>query len=376
METTEQVKPTYTAPFDTTTFSNMTMRQYNALPSYVEKEFRQGPNAQAFTAKIDALEGSPAQSSARATRTSEPAATPSQDFSGDPSWADSDEDGPPVKAAAQPAAAEVPAAPVEGEELVWEYQPEKNGKPIGGLQRFKYRTKDELIEKLTSAYKAATVELKRRKAEALIEEVKSVATAYQEPKFLDPKEPNAEQINSLTSSAVKNATLSALHLFQLQHPSFQRGESNASVLIQWISRSGRDPGDAQTWTDAFDWAVSKNLLELVPAAAVPAVEQPKPQPAQAAPAAPVRRAIVPPPTGLSSVDGGDDIRSEVIRPAAVVNGAQTFEFDGKRITLSPENIDRVPTSTLSRLMKSKSNCAKLELIYAVQAEQQAARRSR
>lgn len=373
METIEVTKPVYVAPFDTTTFSNMTARQYDSLPSEVEKEFRQGPHKEAFIKKLDECSNAPAQPRAQS---SQPAPTPGQ-TSFDPSF-DESPDGPsaPAKAAAQ-SAVEVQAEPVvEGEEKVHSYQPvDKDGRPVGGKQVFKYRTDAELIEKLTKAHSAASARIRTLSRDRLIEEVQAVATKYEEPKFLDPKDnPNAEAINKLTTNAVKNATLSALNLFQQNHPEYHRNNENAAVLIQYISRSGSDPGDAQTWDTAFDWAVRKNLLELAPVvAAIPAPVVEAPAPVRTTPAA---RPVMRPSTGLSNIDASTpDAPAEPIRTASNATGGQHFVLpDGRRMTITAAELDRIPSATLSRLMKNRENCARLEILYAEQDAARAARR--
>ena len=226
-----------------------------------------------FVAKVNALENAPRpRRGAGSTRSSEPVIEQAPAPTGfDPSFDEFPEPRAATAVApAQPEAQPATKQPVTEElpQKIYSYQPvDKSGKPVGGLQSFKYRTDAELIDALKKAHMNATVALRTRKAQEIIESAEKVATAYQEPKFLDPKDnPNAEQINQLTANAIKNATLSALNLFQQNNPAYVRSNENAAALINWVGKSGRDPGDAATWELA--WAALKPYLE---------VEQPQPR---------------------------------------------------------------------------------------------------
>jgi hypothetical protein len=95
-----------------------------------------------------------------------------------------------VEQPAQPAAAPAqPAAP--GELAIWRYQPkDEQGRPVGGEQIFKYDPSlpiddpKSLASQLTKSNMHATVALKAKRTQAVIDEVKKVDSGYKPPVFL------------------------------------------------------------------------------------------------------------------------------------------------------------------------------------------------
>ena len=234
--------------------------------------------------------------------------------------------GPIVSSTAAPAAVELPAPVLEAPvtvapvaplvevlapEKVHEYQPlDKSGRPVGGMQRFKYRTERELIDKLTDAHMNATAALRGalRTAEVAglenavpegitpIQKMTIFATLTEEQKqnltedLQDPaKAVNArnllqesarnEAINQVQQRSFENAVRYSINSFQVNHPDFYRCLENNAALISWVEKRGADPTDVNNFEKAYAALQATGGLYARPVTnpqAAPALETPAP----------------------------------------------------------------------------------------------------
>jgi hypothetical protein len=369
------------------TLDRLTSDQYRAA-------FDDPTTGKEFVAKVNALEKAPRpRRGAGSTRSAEAIIEQAPATSGfDPSFDESPEAAARAAAPAQPVAEVQPAAAAEPkpatELSIWRYQPQDaQGRNIGGEQVFRYDPTlpvddpKSLASQLTKAHKSATIALRTRKAQEIIESAEKVATAYQEPKFLDPKDnPNAEQINQLTANAIKNATLSALNLFQQNNPAYVRSNENAAALINWVGKSGRDPGDAATWELA--WTALKPYLEVeqpaapvqAPVPAAPIAEQPKA--AAAAVPAPVRAAAVGISTGLSNAD---ILHTDYAQPTSPTTSGVRITLDGKSQVINLKTWESWSSDVQKRVLRGSAgnaNSKAIDLLYEQDQQARAARRGR
>ena len=255
---------------------------------------------------------------------------------------------PPVEAAAPAPVVIVPA--VELPEKIHEYQPtDKDGKPIGGLQRFKYRTSEELIAKLTQSNMHG-----RRKWQELSEEkilngveipadatvagqlamrplltdeersdwevkAQDVATAAQSRYMLD-RDDDRRATNDLIRQNFENSVLLALESFKNRNRDYVPSKENATKVVGYVSRRGLDPTDVRNYQKAYDVLRESGLITSANQLAVPelATEAPSMREEKTAPntqvpvAEPARISDATPPqekrpvaqisTGLSSAD--------------------------------------------------------------------------
>ena len=257
----------------------------------------------------------------------------------------------------------VPEVPAELPEKLYEYTiTDDNGKPIGGKQVFKYRTTEELVEKLRdsnihvrrmaqklkedkilngtdvpeNATPAAVLGLRPTLGEAerkvWEEKLQDPATAAQAQYQLDRDDDHAAH-NSLVQSNYQNSVLLALETFKNRNRDYIASNDNAVKLIGFIERRGLDPTDARNYQRAYDTLRESDLLSTpAPNQSIPPVlveEAPKVREEKTVPnpqvpveatarispevppqeTRPVTPAVVPavtpvapPPTGLSNAD--------------------------------------------------------------------------
>ena len=181
----------------------------------------------------------------------------------------------PVVPAVAPVVAELP-------EKIHEYQPvDAQGRNVGGVQRFKYRTDAELIEKLTAAHKAASAKIRELVEEKLLSstEIPENATPAQdlgerpvltdeERKALEEKlqdsvtEPQARYqldrdderriTNGLLRKNFENSILLAIEGFKNRNRDYVHSQENAVKLVGFIERRGLDPTDTRNYQKAYD----------------------------------------------------------------------------------------------------------------------------
>jgi hypothetical protein len=372
-------------------YSTLTLEQINRMPS---DDYAQHFNNAEFRARVDFLESQPKQ--APQPRQNDKAPAPAQDFSGDPSWSDTDEvaaakaklapapkaDAAPAQPAA-PAATEQPAA--EPKPLsIWRYQPtDSQGRKIGGEQVFRYDPTlpvddpKSLASQLTKAHKSATIALRSKKLEQTIASISVSETPFEEPKLLDDSVPNAKAINDLTEQALGNAVSSALTVFQTRHPDYKPNNESAAALIQMVQKSRKNPADPNVWAEC--WATLKPLLEVPVAASVPApapavetkAAAAAPAPAAAAQSEPVQPAIGVA-TGLSNVDTFNHEMPQIV--PTTVAGVKLV-IDGKAQVMDLKSWDRLPSDTQKRALRNPANARAVDALYERQQEAQAARRA-
>ena len=321
-----------------------------------------------FAAKINALENAPRAAVAPRpngrVRADEPAAETPASTSFDPSF---DESPTPAPAAA---AAPAPAAAAPGNLAVWEYQPkDSQGRPVGGLQRFKYDPSlpnehpQSLASQLTKAHSCATSALKEKKTREFIESVGPEDTDYVELKRLTTFEhPEAESLNAVIESTLENGVRSALNLFKQSHPEFVLGEANAAAMVQWVAKSKRNPASGATWEAA--WTALKPYLLPDEAEATPA---PAPVATKTTPT--VRSAGVP--TGLSNTDVFNEEPVAVVR--ASVQGVNLV-VNGKSTVMDLAGWNRLPSDAQKRILRVTQNAAAIDALYRADEDRKAAAR--
>jgi hypothetical protein len=337
------------------------------------------PNAAQFRARIEAIENAPRTATrVRGNVRGEEASAPTPTPGFDPSFDDS-----PNPPAAQPAAAVEPAAPATVDEslpeLIHEYQPvDRNGRPVGGMQRFKYRTDAELIEKLTKAHSASSARIRELSRNKKLEEIvaagptaKNFTPSTEVPKTME------ELAKELLEQRQQNFLLSvreALNAFQLSADwAKYRSHANAESVVLAISRAGDDPSDPASYQRAF--VAMRDFLEPLVTATVevpapaPVVAQPKVAPVESTT---VTRRAVGVPTGFSNADStSDDL---FVEPTKVA-GVRIVMPSGKTEVLTLAAYDRLSTDVQKRILKNGSNAAAIEaLTVAEDARRMAARR--
>ncbi len=366
--------------------NQLTRASLDRLTSDAYKEaFNDPTTGKQFAEKINALENAPRTAPAPRpngrVRADEPVAAPAP-TSFDPSFDDS-----PAPAAAAPAAtapapapaqpAAQPVATVPGELAIWEYQPtDKEGRPLGGVQRFKYdpRLPPSDPKSLASQLTKSNIHVRRmaneRKIEAVIDSVKQVATGYKEPQFLTTDQhPEAAALNEITRNTIATGMQSAMNAFRLNHPEFVFGEANAAAMVAWVEKSGRSPVDAQSWELA--WAALKPYISAEPAPTVAEVPAPAPTPAPAAApvaAVPAVRHASGVPTGLSNADVFNE---EPIALAPKVQGVRVV-IDGKTQVVDLRTWDRIPSDVQKRALRNSSNASAIDALYRAEDERKAA----
>lgn len=279
-----------------------------------------------------------------------------------------DEPTPPAAAAVVPPveepapAAIVPPAPIELPEQTYEYViTDDNGKQIGGKQVFKYRTQDELIEKLKTANIHVRRMAQKLKEEQLLsgtdapedttpaqtlqlrarltaeertqweEKVQDPATAAQAQYMLDRDDDRGVQ-NELLKGNYESRVLLALESFKNRNREYVPSQDNAAKLVGYIDRRGLDSTNPRNWQKAYDVLRESGVIsdsstnqatETVLAPVPPTVREEKTVPNAAPAAAPARisepapaakRTVAPIPTGLSNADSTSDTDNPMAQP--------------------------------------------------------------
>jgi hypothetical protein len=256
----------------------------------------------------------------------------------------------------------VPPAPVELPEQTYEYFiTDEANKPIGGKQVFKYRTQDELIEKLRDSnihVRRMAQKLREEKllngtevpAETTVAEPLSMRpvlsveerTAWQE-KLQDPataaqaqymldRDDDRQVTNSQIQSNYETRVLLALESFKNRNRDYVPSQDNATKLIGYIERRGLDPTNARNYQKAFDVLRENGIItdasgNQVPEAALvsvpPTVREEKTVPNVAPveatarisdPALPQKRPVAQIPSGLSNADQVSDVDNPIPQP--------------------------------------------------------------
>jgi hypothetical protein len=214
-----------------------------------------------------------------------------------------------------------------------------------------------------------------RKIEAVIDEVKQVATGYKPPVFLTADQhPEFEALNAVTRDTINNGTQSAMNAFRQAHPEFVASDASAVALVKWVEKSGRNPVDAQTWEAAWTALRPYLTVEPTPVAAEPApTPAPAPAPVAAVAAAPAVRVANGVPTGLSDADVFNQDPLEAVAPKVL---GVKLAIDNKIQVMTLAAWDRLPSDTQKRILRNSANAAAIESLYTADnaARQAAARR--
>ncbi len=315
----------------------------------------EGSNAEAFRARVDIVESAPHTASRpRGHVREELPAQPSGSF--DPSFDDD--------ASVQPTTAPPISATEELPELVHEYQPcDASGRPVGNIQRFKYRTQAELIDKLSKAHSAASARIRQLSRERRLEEIEVAGAS---PLTQAPVEiPTTVEGLSLELKAQREqnfvlAVRTALAEFQssVDWRNYRSAE-NAKTLVLAVEKMNADPTDPESYRRAFERV--RDLLDVVmPVEPAPTpVEQPKVAHVPAPVAALHKMPHVPIATGLSSIDGTDDSPTEPL----TTNAPKFY---------TAAELDRMDSATMRKLLRNPAMARKVDAVY----EEAAARRGR
>jgi hypothetical protein len=357
-------------------FETLSKQELNAMTSDQYKQNFEGASGDDFRKRVSELENQsqPATRKAGNVRGPEPAATPAS-VSFDPSF-DLDEDAPasapaPAAAATEPVQAAAPATVDESlPEQTFEYQPtsKATGKAVGGRQRFKYRTQDELIQKLAAAHSAASVRIRELSRDRKLDSIVAAGAAPRtqpEKEVPTTVEGLAAELRAQRESNFVLSVRAAVSEFQASVDwSRYRSNENAQSVILAVERAGDDPTDPAAYQRAF--ANMQQFLEPVvtAAATVEPIPAPAPAPVAAVPAAPkVRPAntarIA---TGLSNADVtfDDDIFAA---PAPLNNGPKFY---------TAAELDRMPAEQMRKLLRSPVMAKRIDAVY----EEAAASRGR
>jgi hypothetical protein len=373
-------------------FETLSKQQLNAMTSDEYRQNFDGPSGDDFRKRVSELESQPAPTGRkRGSVRGEEAVAPTPGMSSfDPSF--DEQPTAPAAAPGQPAAATpaqpaaAPAAKPTGELAVWRYWPtDAQGRKIGGEQVFRFdptlppEHEKSLASQLTKSNIHAVRMAKERKVEAVIDEVKQVATGYKPPVFLTREQhPEFEALNAVTRDTINNGTQSAMNAFRMAHPEFVASDSNAVALVRWVEKSGRNPVDAQTWELA--WAALKPYLAVEapdPVAAESVAEVPAPAPAPAPVAATPAPAVRPAQSvGIASGFSNADSTSDglFVEPTKVLG--VKLAIDNKILVMTLAAWDRLPSHTQKRILRNSANAAAVESLFTANdaARQAAARR--
>jgi hypothetical protein len=268
----------------------------------------------------------------------------------------------PVEVLAEVPAEVVPVVPVpapasiELPEQIHEYvNRDENGKQIGGVQRFKYRTQDELIGKLTKANQHAMALVQKEREQRILNETEAPAdttTAKQlafrpvlsdegraelEAKLQDAAEAARAQYqldrdddhrahNELVQSNYVNSVMLALESFKNRNRDFIQTPENAAKLVGFIERRHLDPSEMKSYQRAFEVLRDSGIIETASGnqSVQPALVEPTPTvreektapntpvPAEvpariSEPTLPQKQAPAPISTGLSNADSVSDL---------------------------------------------------------------------
>jgi hypothetical protein len=366
---------------DLTQISNLTREAVSRMTSeaYLEA-FNSPETGDAFRKRIDVIENSPHQatrSNGNVRGAEQPAQSVEQSF--DPSFDDVPNDAA-VSAPAPVAAVEPAATEEELPILEHSYQPlSRDGKPVGGLQKFKYRTQQELINKLTAAHMASSARIRELSRDRKLDELASGGRATKVPvpsnEVPETIEELATELRQVRESNYFLAVRAAIADFTASAGwNKYRSKENAESIVLAVTKAGDDPTDVASYHKAF--AAMKAFIEPVAQPVVPATVDPTPEPvvapvAAAATARTAQRVGIA--TGLSLQDGGDDYQPvEPVR--STVQGVKLI-IDGKAQVMTLRVWDSLPSETQRRVLRNNANAAAVNALYEAQAVEQAARRS-
>ena len=301
--------------------------------------------------------------------------------------------------------------PVELPEKVHEYViTDESGKPIGGKQVFKYRTQEELIEKLTKSnihVRAMAQKLREEQimggteapadattAEQLVlrpvldaEERAAWETRLQDPaeaakaQYMLDRDDDRRATNALIKQNFDNSVLLAIESFKNRNRDYPASQENALKLVGYIERRGLDPTDGNNYQKAYDVLREGGIIAVTNQPAVPElvteapnVREEKTVPNTQAPAEPTarispevlpqeKRAVASVPTGLSSADLTSDIDNPVPKPHWTTVRAWLKDAQGKATSQYQEfhdldAIDRMSDKELKRLISDQSPSGK------------------
>ena len=198
--------------------------------------------------------------------------------------------------------ATVAVSATELPEKLHRYQPKDElGRPSGGEQVIKYRTMEELVQKLTENHSRSTVELKKRTREQSVANVTAndvpddarkfkgfvdfkprvlsadervaLARDLQNPETAPEAQAKifeaelgaspktiAEFLDNTQTRLFEQQCLTALESFKASTPGYFRCNDNAEAIIGWVNNRNLDPTDPKNFKRAYDALETVNAL--------------------------------------------------------------------------------------------------------------------
>lgn len=300
-----------------------------------------------------------------------------------------DEPATPAPVAAAPAA---PAPAVE-EEKVYEYQPtNEDGIPIGGVQRIKYRTQDELIQKMQKNHEEAIRHIRKLNTKIRVgeyevqENIPAEAPRYENEAYLQPRDLTPEEklqisrdmldpekvqdaydrlsearfgarpdvvVKRVNEAQMNEEALRAKaegEAFVDENPQYYNCPANARVIVNWLQKNGLRPVRSnfklayETLNEAGLLLQRPTVREAVSSTVTPAA----PANTQPEPATPSR---------ITS-----EVQAQPVRPAREISGLSrsnagdgdvsvTTSVSATKKALTMAEIDRMPSDEYKRRMK-------------------------
>jgi hypothetical protein len=362
---------------DLTQISNLTREAVSRMTSeaYLEA-FNSPETGDAFRKRIDVIENSPHQatrSNGNVRGDEQPVQPVEQSF--DPSFDDVPNDAA-VSAPAPVAAVEPAATEEELPILEHSYQPlSRDGKPVGGLQKFKYRTQAELIEKLTKAHMASSARIRELSRDRKLDEIASGGTPTKVPvpsnEVPETIEELATELRQVRESNYFLAVRAAIADFTASAGwNKYRSKENAESIVLAVTKAGDDPTDVASYHKALE-RMRDFISEVKPnAPVVAATVDPTPPPVVAPVVVPPAPAVRPsnvtrPATGLSNADilSSDSPIEPVVQANAGPNQGWTFE-----------KIEKLPTDQYRRIVRDPKMAQLFDRILQAHEEKRAAAR--
>jgi len=188
----------------------------------------------------------------------------------------------------------VPAAPVVQApvEKWYEYQPtDENGRPIGGLQRFKYSTMEELADKLRDANVHVLRLVRKTREEAALKDVTAPegTTKFAEPEYMDvltdetraklaeaakggdadarrelELDNMARKVNQQTNDSIETQISLATAQFKSSNYGYYQCPENAAKIMAWMRVRNLDLRDPRNYQKAYDVLNGINALIAFP----------------------------------------------------------------------------------------------------------------
>ncbi len=265
---------------DLATITRLDNAAVNRLTSELYREAFDDPiTGDSFRKRIDEIENGPKRASRpNGSVRGEEAPAPSPIGGFDPSFDDAPNNAPSASAPATPTTEPITAAADELPLMIHEYQPtDKNGRPVGGKQVFKYKTQADLISQLTKAHMASSARIRELSRVKKLEEIVATKkTPHPSAELPTTMESLAQELIATREEAFLASVRNALTEFKAAK-GWERycSEENAGSIIAAIERAGDDPREVESYHKAF--AAMEQFLDPVVRPVVAATAEPTTQ---------------------------------------------------------------------------------------------------